>query len=66
MPLTYNVVFADLQTKIEGYLGGSLEKEPEYFDVRDVAPGKTMMCCSFQVPKAVALGQILSNKRIKL
>lgn len=45
---------ADIVAKVEHYLGGKLDSPPLIHVVRDVAPGKLMLCVSFHVPEAVA------------
>lgn len=45
---------ADIIAKAERYLGGKLEGPPEIHVVRDVSPGKVMLCVTFRVPAAVA------------
>jgi len=40
--------------KIQRIMGGSFEAPPTVHYVRDVSPGKLMLCITFQVPEAVA------------
>mmetsp|Transcript_30364 Transcript_30364/g.74811 ORF Transcript_30364/g.74811 Transcript_30364/m.74811 type:complete len:180 (-) Transcript_30364:54-593(-) len=45
--------FADVRTRAAEVLGASLEGRSEVRVVRDVAPGKLMLCISFVVPDEV-------------
>ena len=45
---------ADVIARAERYLGGKLDAPPKIHVVRDVAPGKLMLCVTFRVPEAVA------------
>ncbi len=55
----------DLQKRIEHHLGGDLDDTPHFHVVRDVAPGKAMICSTFRVPRNIAFPQ-KSNKKAKL
>lgn len=55
----------DLQKRIEHHLGGPLDDTPHFHVVRDVAPGKAMICSTFRVPRDVAFPQ-RRNKKAKL
>lgn len=55
----------DLQKRIEHHLGGALDDTPHFHVVRDVAPGKAMICSTFRVPRNIAFPQ-KSNKKAKL
>lgn len=39
---------------MERYLGGPLDAPPTIHLVRDVSPGKVMLCVTFRVPEGVA------------
>lgn len=45
---------ADVIARVETALGGKLDSPPDIHTVRDVAPGKLMLCVTFRVPEAVA------------
>lgn len=45
---------ADVIARVEAALGGKLDSAPHIHTVRDVAPGKLMLCVTFRVPDAVA------------
>lgn len=55
--------YGDLRRKIEGHLGGSLDEDPQFCLVRDVAPKKAMICSTFRVPRHIAYGDKQERKR---
>jgi len=44
----------DVIARVEAALGGKLDSPAHIHNVRDVAPGKLMLCVTFKVPAAVA------------
>jgi hypothetical protein len=52
----------DIVAKVEHFLGGKLDATPSIHVVRDVAPGKLMLCVSFRIPESVAF----SGRRVEL
>ncbi|CAG9465377.1 unnamed protein product [Pedinophyceae sp. YPF-701] len=48
---------ANVRSVVEQHLGGPLDGPPEVHNVRDVAPGKHMLCVSFRVPEAIGLAR---------
>lgn len=55
----------DLQKRIEKALGGCLEDDCEFHDVRNVAPNKHMYCATLRVPRSIAFTDLPDAKRQK-
>jgi len=57
---------ADLKSRIEYFVDGQLETEIHLHQVRDVSPGKIMVCSSFQISESIAFGKTTSKLKRKL
>ena len=58
----FHAHFADVLAKAERIMGGSFESPPAVHLVRDVSPGKVMLCITFRVPEAVAFNGRLRER----
>ncbi len=47
------VGLAEVQQRVEGALGGSLDEKISVHHVRDVAPNKVMLCVSFRISRSL-------------